>query len=113
NALGSLVSYWSSLLNNTVKEVSIKLSYEVKDLAPLFEAAKVALERLRTQTVAEFGESADRLYAQHMDQLIQTELHDPASGELQPSLCIEVILDEAMSNVHGTELVGTASGPIV
>lgn len=99
-------------MSTTVKEVSIKLDYEVTDLDALFERAKTALERLRTKTVAEFGESADRLYAQPMDQLIQTELHDPASGTMQPSLCMVVILDEMMSDVPGTELVNTEAGPI-
>ncbi|MEX3314770.1 hypothetical protein [Sulfitobacter sp. PS-8MA] len=98
-------------MSNTVKEVSMKLGYEVTDLDALFERAEVALERLRRQTVAESGESTDRLYAQPMDQLMQTELHDPASGKLQPSLCIAVILDEMMSDVPGTELVNTEAGP--
>jgi hypothetical protein len=102
----------SNLLTDTVKNVSITLDYEVQNLVTLFEAAKNALEELRAKTIAEHGKSEDGRYAQPLDQLIQTELHDTATGVLQPSLCVEVILDELIYDVPGTQLAGITSGPI-
>ncbi|WP_289084618.1 hypothetical protein [uncultured Sulfitobacter sp.] len=99
-------------MTDTVKKVSITLDYEVQNLDTLFQAAKNALEGLRAKTIAEHGESEDRRYAQPLDQLIQTELHDTATGVLQPSLCVEVILDKLIYDVPGTQLAGITSGPI-
>lgn len=99
-------------MTDTVKNVSITLDYEVQNLDTLFEAAKNALEELRAKTIAEHGESEDRRYAQPLDQLIQTELHDTDTGVLQPSLCVEVILDKLIYDVPGTQLAGITSGPI-
>ena len=94
-------------MTDTVKKVSITLDYEVQNLDTLFQAAKNALEGLRAKTIAEHGESEDRRYAQPL-----AELHDTATGVLQPSLCVEVILDKLIYDVPGTQLAGITSGPI-
>jgi hypothetical protein len=89
-----------NLLTDTVKNVSITLDYEVQNLDTLFEAAKNALEELRAKTIAEHGKSEDGRYAQPLDQLIQTELHDTATGVLQPSLCVDTTTTTATASDH-------------
>jgi len=96
-------------LGEIVEKVEITLQYEVRDVDALFEAAKAALEKLRAETVAEYGESDDRLYAQSMEQVIKSELYEPGNGELHLSSCITAILDSLIYNVPGTELRGTTS----
>ncbi|SFO72775.1 hypothetical protein SAMN04488056_111192 [Cohaesibacter marisflavi] len=87
-----------------IEKVKITLEYEVSDLDALFEAAREALKKLRTEAISEFGEDCEILYTQPIEQLIKEQLFDEDSRELRLSSCIYTILEHALENVPGTML---------
>jgi hypothetical protein len=99
-------------VSECIETVELSLEFDVHNLDALYEAAKEALEKLRSEAVAANGNDDSVLYAQPMEQLIKEHLHDPDGGELHLASCIMVILDQLALNIPGIELVGTTAGSV-